>query len=302
MIEPRHLRVLREIARTGSFSAAARALDYTQPAVSQQVRALERTVGTAVVMRSTRGMVLTPAGEVLVRHAGPVLAGLAAAAEEVAAVAGLRAGRVRLAAFPSGSATLVPAALRALLRAHPGLAVSLVELEPPASVQLLRDGDCDVALTFDYDDAGLASPPEEDGLQRQALLSDTLEVVLPADHRLASTERLSLVDLRDEAWIAGCPRCRHHLVAACRRTGFEPRVTFATDDYVAVQSLVAAGLGVAMVPGLVLSAAHHAQVVVHRLDPSPQRVIAVVTTAEGSRIPAVGALVLALVDAAQELR
>jgi molybdate transport repressor ModE-like protein len=310
VIDPRHLRVLREVARTGTFSAAARSLGYTQPAISQQVRALERRVGTPVVTRAGGGMRLTSAGEVLVRHASGILGGLAAAEEEVAAVAGLRAGRVRLAAFPSGSATLVPAAVAQLSRAHPGVEVSLVELEPPASVELLRSGECDLALTFDYASpaAGSGEPgapvpaPDEEGLWRTALLEDVLEAVLPPEHPLADAAELGLADLAGEAWIAGCPRCRGHLVNACTVAGFSPRITFATDDYVAVQSLVAAGLGVALVPDLVLSAARHPQVAVRRLRPAPRREVAVVTTPELRRVPAVRAFVDVIRTVAADVR
>ncbi|MGW1269764.1 LysR family transcriptional regulator [Streptomyces sp. NPDC002491] len=153
MIEARHLRVLRAVAATGSFSAAGRELGCTQPAVSQQMKALEASVGTPLLVRSGRGMRLTQAGEALVRHAAGILSGLTAAEEEVAAIAGLRAGRVRLVSFPSGSSTLVPTALAALRAAHPGTRVSLEEAEPPQSVRLLREGDCDIALAFRYERA-----------------------------------------------------------------------------------------------------------------------------------------------------
>lgn len=130
MIEARHLRVLRAVAATGSFSAAGRELGCTQPAVSQQMKALETSVGTPLLIRSGREMRLTQAGQALVRHAAGILAGLTAAEEEVAAIAGLRAGRVRLVSFPSGSSTLVPTALAALRAAHPGTRVFLEEAEP----------------------------------------------------------------------------------------------------------------------------------------------------------------------------
>lgn len=132
MIEARHLRVLRAVSTAGSFSAAARALGCTQPAVSQQMKALESSAGTTLLIRTGREMRLTQAGEALVRHASGILAGLTAAEEEVAAIAGLRAGRVRLVSFPSGSSTLVPGALAALRADHPGTRVSLVEAEPRA--------------------------------------------------------------------------------------------------------------------------------------------------------------------------
>ena len=138
MIEVRHLRVLRAVARGGSFSAAARALGCTQPAVSQQMKALEQAAGTPLLVRGPRQTRLTEAGEALVRHADGILAGLTAAEEEIAAIAGLRAGRVRLASFPSGTATLVPGAVAEMRAAYPGTEVSLVEAQPPRSVEMLR--------------------------------------------------------------------------------------------------------------------------------------------------------------------
>src|SRR6478672_11401048 len=158
VIEARHLRVLRAVAATGSFSAAGRELGCTQPAVSQQMKALEASVGTPLLIRSGREMRLTQAGEALVRHAANILSGLTAAEEEVAAIAGLRAGRVRLVSFPSGSSTLVPTALARMRAAHPGTRVSLVEAEPPRSIEMLRNGDCEIALAFRYPQVRGADP------------------------------------------------------------------------------------------------------------------------------------------------
>jgi molybdate transport repressor ModE-like protein len=150
VIDPRHLRVLRAVARTGSLAAAARALGYTQPAVSQQMKALEKTVGTPVVVRAGRGVRLSEAGEVLLRHAGGILARLTAAEEELAAIAGLRSGRVRLASFPTANSTLVPSAVAEVRAAEPGVRVSLTEAEPPEALALLRGGECEIALAFRY--------------------------------------------------------------------------------------------------------------------------------------------------------
>ncbi|MGF6913759.1 molybdate transport repressor ModE-like protein, partial [Kitasatospora sp. MAP12-15] len=157
MIEARHLRVLRAVARTGSFSAAARELGCTQPAISQQMKALENAVQLPLVVRVGRGMQLSEAGQVLLKHATGILAGLSAAEEEVAAIAGLRAGRVRLVSFPTASSTLVPPAVAQLRGAHPGVRVSLVEAEPPESLAMLRGGECEIALAFRY--PGSAAAP-----------------------------------------------------------------------------------------------------------------------------------------------
>ncbi|KRC95831.1 LysR family transcriptional regulator [Streptomyces sp. Root264] len=330
MIEARHLRVLRAVAATGSFSAAGRELGCTQPAVSQQMKALEASVGTPLLVRSGREMRLTQAGQALVRHAAGILSGLTAAEEEVAAIAGLRAGRVRLVSFPSGSSTLVPTALAALRAAHPGTRVSLEEAEPPQSVRLLREGDCDIALAFRYERAtpggaasdgattGGATPgraktgeahPSGPGPVRpggagdsgddewsdlvvRPLLTDRLVALVPERHRLARTgapDAVAIGDLAAEPWIAGCPRCRGQLVEVCESAGFTPRIDFATDDYPAVVGLVAAGLGVAVLPQLAIDSVRPRGVRALTLEPAVRREIVALTLPDLAHVPAVAA-------------
>ncbi|MFK0114826.1 LysR family transcriptional regulator [Streptomyces sp. NPDC090994] len=297
MIEARHLRVLRAVAATGSFSAAGRALGCTQPAVSQQMKALEASVGTPLLVRGQRDMRLTQAGEALVRHAAGILAGLTAAEEEVAAIAGLRAGRVRLVSFPSGSSTLVPTALAALRAAHPGTRVSLEEAEPPASVELLREGDCDVALTFRYE--GAAGGAEEwDDLVVRPLLTDRLVALVPDRHALARAGSVAIGELADEPWIAGCPRCRGQLVEVCEAAGFSPRIDFATDDYPAVVGLVGAGLGVAVLPQLAVDSVRPRGARTVRLEPAVRREIVALTLPDLAQVPAVAATLDQLARAA----
>ncbi|MGV9908611.1 LysR family transcriptional regulator [Streptomyces tendae] len=288
MIEARHLRVLRAVASTGSFSAAGRELGCTQPAVSQQMKALESSVGTPLLVRTGREMRLTQAGEALVRHAAGIIAGLTAAEEEVAAIAGLRAGRVRLVSFPSGSSTLVPTALAALRAAHPGTRVSLEEAEPPNSVELLREGDCDVALAFRYE--GAAGAEEWDDLVVRPLLTDRLVALVPDGHRLARTEgSVAIGELARESWIAGCPRCRGQLVEVCEGAGFSPRIDFATDDYPAVVGLVGAGLGVAVLPQLAVESVRPRGVRTVALEPAVRREIVALTLLDLAQVPAVAA-------------
>ncbi|MGW7565493.1 LysR family transcriptional regulator [Streptomyces tendae] len=288
MIEARHLRVLRAVASTGSFSAAGRELGCTQPAVSQQMKALESSVGTPLLVRTGREMRLTQAGEALVRHAAGIIAGLTAAEEEVAAIAGLRAGRVRLVSFPSGSSTLVPTALAALRAAHPGTRVSLEEAEPPNSVELLREGDCDVALAFRYE--GAAGAEEWDDLVVRPLLTDRLVALVPDGHRLARTEgSVAIGELARESWIAGCPRCRGQLVEVCEGAGFSPRIDFATDDYPAVVGLVGAGLGVAVLPQLAVESVRPRGVRTVALEPAVRREIVALTLPDLAQVPAVAA-------------
>ncbi|MFI8949257.1 LysR family transcriptional regulator [Streptomyces sp. NPDC053750] len=299
MIEARHLRVLRAVASTGSFSAAGRELGCTQPAVSQQMKALEASVGTPLLVRTGREMRLTQAGEALVRHAAGILAGLTAAEEEVAAIAGLRAGRVRLVSFPSGSSTLVPTALAALRAAHPGTRVFLEEAEPPKSVELLREGDCDVALAFRYE--GAAGAEEWDDLVVRPLLTDRLVALVPERHRLARTEptgSVAIGELAREPWIAGCPRCRGQLVEVCETAGFTPRIDFATDDYPAVVGLVGAGLGVAVLPQLAVESVRPRGVRTVRLEPAVRREIVALTLPDLAQVPAVSATLDELARAA----
>ncbi|WP_371776606.1 LysR family transcriptional regulator [Streptomyces sp. NBC_01438] len=285
MIEARHLRVLRAVSATGSFSAAARELGCTQPAVSQQMKALESSAGTTLLIRTGREMRLTQAGQALVRHASGILAGLTAAEEEVAAIAGLRAGRVRLVSFPSGSSSLVPGALAALRAEHPGTRVSLVEAEPPRSVEMLRDGDCDIALAFRYGTKGA----EWDDLVVRPLLTDRLIGLLPEGHQLAGRAVVGIADLAAEPWIAGCPRCRRQLVEVCEESGFTPRIDFATDDYPAVIGLVGAGLGVAVLPALAIESVRPRGAVTVTVEPAIEREIVALTLPDLAQVPAVAA-------------
>ncbi|QUW93209.1 HTH-type transcriptional regulator GltC [Streptomyces sp. V17-9] len=276
------------MASTGSFSAAGRELGCTQPAVSQQMKALESSVGTPLLVRTGREMRLTQAGEALVRHAAGIIAGLTAAEEEVAAIAGLRAGRVRLVSFPSGSSTLVPTALAALRAAHPGTRVFLEEAEPPKSVELLREGDCDVALAFRYE--GAAGAEEWDDLVVRPLLTDRLVALVPEGHRLARTAgAVAIGELARESWIAGCPRCRGQLVEVCEGAGFSPRIDFATDDYPAVVGLVGAGLGVAVLPQLAVESVRPRGVRTVALEPAVRREIVALTLPDLAQVPAVSA-------------
>ncbi|MFD7819505.1 LysR family transcriptional regulator [Streptomyces sp. NPDC059785] len=287
MIEARHLRVLRAVAATGSFSAAGRELGCTQPAVSQQMKALESSVGTPLLIRTGREMRLTQAGEALVRHASGILAGLTAAEEEIAAIAGLRAGRVRLVSFPSGSSTLVPTALAALRAAHPGTRVSLEEAEPPRSVEMLREGDCDIALAFRYETAAVVE--EWPDLVVRPLLTDRLVGLVPEGHRLGAAGSVAIGELADEPWIAGCPRCRGQLVEVCEGAGFVPRIDFATDDYPAVMGLVGAGLGVAVLPELAVESVRPKGVRTLAVEPAVRREIVALTLPDLAQVPAVAA-------------
>lgn len=300
MIDAAGLRVMRAIADEGSFTGAALSLGYSQPAISQMVRRLEQRMGTVLVERVGRHVRLTEAGQVLARHASGVLSALDAAEEEVAAIAGLRAGRVRLMAFPSSSATLVPRALALVKSRFPDVQVTFAEAEPPEAIAALRAGECDLAVAFAYE--GLDLPDEEDDLEllvRHKLLDDEVRLAVPRDHPMASVDVGDLSLLANDSWIAGCTRCRGHLLALAAMAGFVPKVSYETEDYVAVMGLVAEGLGVALVPDLILRTVHHPDVVTLPVRPSSRRCIHVVTTPDLQRVPAVQAMLDALCESAQ---
>lgn len=247
MIKVRHLRMLRAVAATGSLSGAGRLLGCTQPAVRQQITALEKSAGSPLIVRTGRRTRLTPAGEVLVRHADTIFQELEAAEREVAALADVQATAVRVVSFPGGGATLVPAALAALRAANPDSAVSLEEADPPTAVEMLRAGACDVALSFRHT-GGTETDQWGDDLVVRPLLSDPLVALLPEEDPLACADSVALIELVEKPWIAGCSRCRGPLVDTCLEAGFTPRVAFSTDDWPTVAGLVGAGLGVAAVP------------------------------------------------------
>jgi DNA-binding transcriptional LysR family regulator len=300
MIDAAGLRVMKAISDEGSFTGAALALGYSQPAISQMVRRLEQRTGTVLVERVGRNVRLTEAGQVLARHAVAVLSALDAAEEEVAAIAGLRAGRVRLMAFPSSSATLVPRALALVKQRFPDVQVSFAEAEPPESLQALKAGECDLAVAFAYEGDDLSRGEEDmDLFVTHRLLDDEVRLALPREHPLADADMVELSSLAQENWIAGCPRCRGHLLQMCATAGFSPQVGFETEDYVAVLGLVAEGLGVALIPDLILRTAHHRDVVTLPMKPASRRTISVVTTADLQRVPAVQATIDALVEAAK---
>ncbi|MBF6331989.1 LysR family transcriptional regulator [Nocardia transvalensis] len=285
MLESRHIKTFLEVVRSGSYSAAARSLGYTQPAITQQMKALEREVGMPLFTRMGRGLQLTEAGTALARHAEIIVSDLAAAHNQLRALAKLESGLVRLCAFPSANATFVPRAAANLLADHPGIRVELQEAEPPESLWRLNRGECDIALAFTYQESH-AEPSAE--VVRIALMEDLLTVLLPAGHPLARHHSVRLGDLAEERWIAGCPRCRANLLHLCAEENFVPDIVFTTDDNLAVQSLVAAGVGVALMPALVLSFLCHPEVTGRVLAGRPTRRVSAFVLADHRRVPAVG--------------
>jgi DNA-binding transcriptional LysR family regulator len=283
------LRVIRAIADEGSITAAAASLGYSQPALSQQMKRLERRLGVPVIERVGRRVRLTEAGRVLARHAPAVTTALDAAAGELAELRGLRAGRVRLVGFPSASSTIVPRLLTDLARHHPGITITYVEAEPPEAVEAVREDRADIALTFSYPgDRDDPHGPSARGLAVRSVGADELLVVLPADHPAVRADHVAIAELAEENWIAGCPRCRGHLLELCGRAGFEPRIGFETDNVVAVEGLVAQGIGVATLPRMAVDSFPLLPGVVTRTLPAAEaRSLHVVTAHGAERVPAV---------------
>ncbi len=297
MLSLARLKVLVEVVNRGSFSEAADALSYTQSAVSQAIARLEAETGAPLVIRDRRGVRATAAGATLVEHADAILAHVQAAEDELAALLGLRRGRLRVASFPSAGASLMPQAVATFRRRHPHIELSLAEGEPEEIAPRLRAGEFDLALLFVFPEA---TEVTEGPLAVTHLLDDPLQVALPAGHRLVNKEPLTLADLSDEDWVqtSAASPCARHVVRSCLAAGFEPRVSFESDDYATVQGLVAAGVGVALIPRLALGA-HHSGVVVRPLDPSsPTRQIVVATPAGPGAAPAARSMVRVLSDVA----
>jgi DNA-binding transcriptional LysR family regulator len=299
MLNVGRLRVLKEVAHRGSFSAAADALSYTQSAVSQQIAALEAETGMTLLERHPRGVSLTAAGQTLVGHAEGILARLESAEAALSAIAGLRGGRLRMASFPTAGATLMPLAIATFRARYPDVELTLAEGEPEQIAPRLRAGELDLALLFEFGESSLA-----EDITRVELLEDPLYLALPRDHALAGKRKLRLQDLRAEAWVqtSSSSPCARHVVRSCHAAGFEPRVAFESDDYQTVQGLVAAGVGVALIPELALSVVRE-DILIRALSPHPPARQVIAATPAGSRLlPAAPAMLAVLEQAATQYK
>jgi molybdate transport repressor ModE-like protein len=297
MLDVRRMRVLREVAAQGSFSAAAEALNFTQSAVSQHVAALEREVGARLVERRPRGVRLTEAGQVLVGHADAILARIDSAEEELAALAGLRGGRLRLISFQTGGATLAPRAVASFHERYPEVELSMQEAEPDEACARLRAAEVDLALVYDHPSV----PGQLDGIELTHLVDDPYDVVLPVGHPLARRRRLTLDNLAEDAWVAstGTGGCRQILEQLCREAGFQPRVAFESDEVGAVHALVAAGMGVSLLPRLAQSFVHPG-IEVRELASKPMRRVSAARLASAYPSPASDAMIATLQAVASE--
>jgi DNA-binding transcriptional LysR family regulator len=244
MLSLTHLKVLEAVARHGSVTEAAKELHYSQPSVSHHLARLQAATGATLIQRVGRGIRLTPEGELLAQRATEILGRLNAASVELDAYVGLRAGRVRLAGFQTVLSTLVTKAATELARSSPGIELTLVDAHPAEGLKMLRSGHVDIALIFRHTDIPLE---EVEGMRLTHLLDDPLFLVSDKPHQ-------RLEDHHDSAWVGGCDHCRAATITACEGAGFSPRIVHSFDDTVIAQSLVAAGMGVAILNGLALQA------------------------------------------------
>jgi DNA-binding transcriptional LysR family regulator len=296
MLNVGRLRVFRAVIDQGSFSEAADALSYSQSAVSQAIATLEGEAGVPLLERTRAGARPTAAGAALAAHASGILSQVDAAESEIAAIAAGRGGHLRVASFPTAGATLMPQAVAGFRASHPGVELSLAEGEPEEIAPRLRAGEFDLVLLFEFEGT---SERLGTGMRRFDLLDDPLHLALPHDHPLAGRKQLGLADLSGESWIqTSTPSpCARHIVRACHAAGFEPRVSFESDDYLTVQGLVAAGVGVALIPQLALGTIRP-DILVRPLDPqTPARKVFAATPRGAPATPAVATMLDVLREA-----
>jgi molybdate transport repressor ModE-like protein len=300
MIDARRLRVLREVALHGSFSAAAQVLSFSQPAVSNQIARLEAETGTQLVERTRRGVRLTEAGELLARHADAVLNRLAVAEAELQELLDVRRGRLRLAAFPSAFVSLVPGAVAEFRDRHAGVQIALSEVGLEDAVDRLTAGELDLAVVFEYDLGAAARIPSE--LLVTPLINDPMYLVLASDHPLAARRQIRIEDLAGESWIQATQGPSSFAIYdSWRRPGFEPRLVFETDDLMAVQGLVAAGVAFTLLPALALESLRDDLVVRSLGSAAPTRHVLALSLA-AYRSAAAGAMLGILERRAEEAR
>jgi DNA-binding transcriptional LysR family regulator len=298
MLNTARLNVFREVVAQGSFSEAADALSYSQSAVSQAIATLEGEVGAPLIERNRGGVRPTAAGAALASHVGGILARMETAEAEIAAIAAGHGGRLRTASFPTAGATLMPEAIARFRAAHPGVEVTLAEGEPEEIAPRLRAGEFDFVLLYQFEGVGERLSA---GIRRFDLLEDPMHLALPRDHPLAGRKRLRLEDLERESFIqtSDTSPCARHVVRSCHAAGFEPSVSFESDDYQTVQGLVAAGVGVALIPALALSTVRE-DIVVRSLDPhAPVRKVLAATPRGAPVTAAVATMLDVLRDAAR---
>jgi DNA-binding transcriptional LysR family regulator len=299
MLDVRRLRVLREVIARGSFSAAADSLHLSQSAVSQQIAVLEREVGIPLLERTSEGPKLTDAGEALMEHGDAVICRLEEAEREIAQIAGLEGGRLRLASFSTANATLITPALSLFRRRFPKVELGFMEADPEITFPGLKRGDFDLAVVFDYPAFPLDFSRD---VEAEMIYEEPMRLALPPGHPLAAAKSVRIEDLADEDWLCGAmpSSCRYQVINLCREAGFEPRITFQSEDYGVIKGFVAGGLGVSILPEL---AGDHPGIELRSVRGSkPVRRVWAVTRETDARPPAAGQMLNILREVCREYR
>lgn len=301
MLDMRRMQVLRAVVGCGSVTAAAARLGYTPSAVSQQVGALEKEAGTALLERVGRGVRPTPAGLLLTEYADAIGRQVAEAETALADLVAGRTGRLAVRYFATAGAALVAPAVARLRAEHPGVQLELKLTDPEDPLPEVKEGRADVALVVGASGASGASKAHE-GVRLVKLLDDPYLAVLPKGHRLAARRSVKLAELAEEPWVGSewPGPCLDAQLDACGAAGFRPRFAVQSEDYVTAQGFVAAGLGVALIPRLGLGSRHPEVVVRVVRDPEPVRIIHAAVRETAPPQPALEAFLRALRDAATE--
>jgi DNA-binding transcriptional LysR family regulator len=276
-LDPRRLLTFREVVRQGSFSRAGDALALTQPAVSQQVSALEKQLGVRLLDRGAGGPTPTEAGALLLEHAEAVAARLAQADTQIAELAETDRDTLRIGSFPSALASVIPAAIARLREERPEIQVEAAEASGDELGAAVADGRLHAAMCFQDAEQ---PPVRPEGTERHELGEERMLAIVSLDHPLAGRERIELSELAEDVWTA--PSRTHLVYRACVAAGFEPHIAFVTRDVLAARGLVAGGLAVTLVPELV--GTFFDNVAVLALDgPQPRRSLYALTPAAGVR-------------------
>ena len=296
MLDVRRMQVLRAVVTSGSVTAAAANLGYTPSAVSQQVAALEKQAGTALLERVGRGVQPTAAGRLLTEHAGVISRNIAEAETALADLREGRTGRLAVRYFATAGGTIVAPALADLRRTHPGVQIDLKLIDPEDPLPEVKHGRADLAVVVQLPDR-----PRED-VRLVHLLDDPYRAVLPKGHPLASRRVIDLADLAAERWIGSewPGPCLDVVLGACGAAGFTPDIVVQSEDYATAQGFVAAGLGVGLMPRIGLGNRHPGVVVRKVRRPEPVRAIHAAVRESSLTQPALRALLDALKQAAQQ--
>lgn len=284
MLDVRRILLFAEVARRGSVTATARALNYTPSAVSQQVSRLEAEAGQPLLERHARGVTLTDAGRVLAERGERIERELRAADNELADFAGLRAGTLRVGTFPTAGASLLPSAVIAFREAHPDVRLTVRSARIAGLWSMLENREIELSLMWDYDWCRI---DREDAVVTP-LLDDPPALLVSDRHQLAGRPSATLAEVAGDPWIT---RAEQHPVAealdrSCRTAGFEPQIAYEAHDYQEAQAMVAAGIGVALAPTLALEGIRPGVSVLPLQPPAPVRRILLVRMSDHSLTPA----------------